>query len=359
MCHSNIETNNALGERIFQGTIATLELFAVYLGKELGLYRALDEHGPATSKALAARTGLIERYVREWLEQQAVASFLDVDAPDKPASERSYRLPPAHAGVLADPDHSAHAAPFAQMLVGIAAALPEVAKAYRHGGGVAYERYGKAFRDGQSGINRPAFGQDLVATWLEGIADVRDRLAAGESLRIADVGCGEGWAAIALARAFPMATVVGYDLDLASIEAARRHAEARGARVRFVHGDAAELEPDARFDLVLLLEALHDFSHPVQALARIRRVLAEDGTLLVADERVAERFTAPGDATERMMYGWSISHCLPVALAEPGALGIGTAIRPSMVEQLGRDAGFTRFQILDVQNELFRFYRLG
>jgi SAM-dependent methyltransferase len=346
-----------LSDRLFQATIHTLELFGVYLGKRLGLYAALNAKGPLTAAGLAAAAGIAERYAREWLEQQAVAGLLAVDDVDRPAAERRYGLPAQHVGVLVDPEHAAHLAPFAEMAAGIGGALEHVVNAYRSGSGVPYEAYGAAFVSGQGGINRPAFVQDLTGSWLPAIPDLHRRLAADPPARVADVGCGVGWSTLALARAYRRATVVGYDMDAASIAAARSRAAAEGLSVRFEQKGAEAVE--GPFDLIVVLEALHDMARPTRALAAFRAALAPGGSVLVADERVGERFVAPGDSVERMMYGWSVVHCLPVAMAEQPSEAIGTAIRPAIVQGCARDAGFGRCEVLAIDNPLFRFYRLG
>ncbi len=347
----------ALDDRLFDATVGTLELFGVYLGTTLGLYRVLSVSGPLRPAELAADAGIDQRYAREWLEQQAVAGILTVDDAGVPGDERRYRLPPEHVGVLVDPDDGAHVAPFAQMVVGIAGALDEVVEAYRSGGGVPYARYGRAFRHGQGGINRPAFRADLIESWIPAVSDVHGRLGA-PGARIADIGCGHGWSTIALAQAYPHAEVVGYDGDASSIDEARAYADDAGVRVRFEHADAAAVAGDGPFDAVLLLETLHDLARPVAVLAACRDALRPDGAALVADENVAAEFVAPGPELERMMYGWSISHCLPAAMAEQPSAAIGTVLREDTVRALADDAGFTSTEVVDVDAGLFRLYRL-
>jgi SAM-dependent methyltransferase len=341
----------SLDERLVDATTGALELFGVHLGVRLGLYEALGST-PRTAAELADATGIAPRYAREWLEQQAVAGFLTVDDAAAPADDRRFALPDAHVGALVDPVALDHVAPLARMVVGIAAVLDEVEQAYRNGGGVPYQRYGTHFRTGQGAINRPAFTTALVEEWLPALGPAVERLADGG--RLVDLACGQGWSTAAVARAFPNADVLGIDSDPASIEDAR---SIDGHGARFECQDAATLDADS-FDVALVLEALHDLARPVEVLAAVRRALTEQGVLLVADEAVAPSFTAPGDGIERMMYGWSITHCLPASLVETGSAGIGTAIREQTVRELALQAGFSAVEVLDVDGGFFRLYAL-
>ena len=354
------DATDALVERLFGATLGALELFSIYLGAELGLYRSLDERGALTAPGLAEAAGIAPRYAHEWLEQQAVAGLVEVDDPGAAPAERRYVLPAAHARALAQPDDPAHVAPFAHMLAGIGGVLPRVAQAYRTGGGVPYADYGVEFRHGQGHINRPAFTHELPTDWLAAMPDVVARLQDAERPRIADVGCGQGWSTVAVAGAFPNAAVDGLDLDPASIADARRHAAEAGVHgsVRFVEGDAGALAAEGPYDLVLILEALHDLARPVEALAAARAALADGGTVLVVDEKVAERFTAPGDEVERMMYGWSVTHCLPTQMTEEPSAALGTALRADTVRELATQAGYGHVDVLGVENDFFRLYRL-
>jgi 2-polyprenyl-3-methyl-5-hydroxy-6-metoxy-1,4-benzoquinol methylase len=349
----------ALVERLFSATIDALELLSVHLGTRLGLYVALRDGGPMTAGELAAAAGIHERYAREWLEQQAVAGLIEVEDAAAAADQRRYYLAEAYAGVLADPDDPEHVAPFAAMLAGIGGILPALAEAYRTGGGVPYAEYGTDFRHGQGGINRPAFRHDLPGAWLPAMPDVQARLAdTANPARVADVGAGHGWAAVAVAEAYPAVRVDAIDLDPASVRDAREHAAAAGVadRVTVREADAASLA--GPYDLVLLLEVLHDLARPVESLAAIRAALAPGGSVLVADERVADAFQAPGDEIERMMYGWSVLHCLPTQMVEEPSAALGTVMRADTVRDLAREAGFEEPEVLPIENDLFRFYRL-
>jgi SAM-dependent methyltransferase len=350
---------DALVERLFTATIDTLEVASVHIGGRLGFYRALAEHGDATPVELAARTCTVERYVREWLEQQAVAGFLSVDDPETEPGERRYGLPLAHRPVFVDEEDLNHLTPLATLAIGVLRPMEALLEAYRTGGGVPYEAYGADTREGIGAINRPLFVNQL-ADWLASIQDVDARLRAQPPARVADLACGTAWSSIAIARAYPDVTIDAIDADADSIETARRNVAAVGLadRVRPAVHDASDPERGDRYDLVTIFEALHDMNHPVEVLRSARKRLAEGGSVVIADERVAERFTAPGDELERFNYGWSVLHCLAVGLLDPDSAGTGTVIRPDTVRTYAAEAGFRRVEVLPIEHDFWRFYRL-
>ena len=349
------EIESPLADRLVGAATGALELFGVYLGSRLGLYSWLDRAGSSTEAAVAAGAGIDERYAREWLEQQAVAGFLATDANPDPVGRR-YWVDESNRGALVEETDGEHVAPLARMVVGIAGVLDQVATAYRTGDGVPYENYGADFRHGQGSINRPAFEADLVESWLPAIPDVSETLAAGGS--IADVGCGQGYSTVAMAKAWPNAEVLGVDVDRASVTDARSFADGQGVPARFAELGGEGLAGLGSFDVITMLECLHDMAHPGQALRSAREALNAGGVLVLADELVADRFAAPGDEMERMMYGWSISHCLPASRTEAGSAALGTVLRRSTVEQLAVDAGFSSVEVVDVDGGFFRIYAL-
>ncbi|MDQ6920034.1 MAG: methyltransferase domain-containing protein [Candidatus Dormibacteraeota bacterium] len=348
-----------LVERLFAAAIDTLEIASVHLGVRLGLYGALANGGDATPAELAARTGTVERYVREWLEQQAVAGFLSVNDPDAEADERRYGLPLAHRSVFVDEQDLNHLAPLATLAISVLRPMDALLAAYRGGGGVPYEAYGADTRDGIGALNRPMFVNQL-ADWLASIPEVDGRLRAQPPARVGDLACGTAWSSIAIARAYPEVRVDAIDIDPASIETARANVAGSGLsdRVRPILKDASDPELGDRYDLVTIFEALHDMNHPVQALRAARNMLAEAGSIVVADERVAERFTAPGDELERFNYGWSVLHCLAVGMLDEDSAGTGTMIRAETVRAYATEAGFGRVDVLPIEHDFWRFYRL-
>jgi SAM-dependent methyltransferase len=338
-----------LADRLVESATHALEMFSIHVGRAIGAYDAVAATGPdgITAEGLAMRCTLHPRYAREWLEQQAVAGFLEV-------VDGRFRLPAGHSEVLLDAEGAAYVAPLADMVAGVSGVVHRLPEAYRTGAGVPYADYGPAFRGGQGALNRPAFAD--IPAWLATMPDVLDRLDSPLA-RVADVGCGEGWSSIALARALPQAQVHAFDLDDASVHAARQHAAATdvGDRIQVECRDG--LAGDASYDLVFVFEALHDFARPVEVLRAAHAALAEGGVVLVADERVADEFGAPGDLVERFMYGWSVTHCLPASLADAPSDGLGTVLRRDTVHRLAREAGFSASTELPVENDFFRFYR--
>ena len=355
-----VAQRDALAGRLLEATLGLMELGAVYLGDQLGLYRALAGRVGMTSAELAVETGVHERYAREWLEQQAVSGYLVVDAADRPAGVRRYTLPAGHAEVLVNPDSLATMLPFAQLGVGVIRVMPALLEAFRTGGGVSWAEFGSDVREAQAAQNRPAFLQLLGHAWLPAVPDLHARLRADPAARVADVACGAGWSAIGLAQAYPKVRVDGLDLDAPSIELARDNVARAGLtdRVTMMVQDAADPALAGRYDLVTIFEALHDMSRPVESLRACRQLLGPGGSVLVVDERVADTFVAPGDQTERMMYGFSILCCLPSGMADQPSAATGTVMRPDTLRRYAAEAGFHTTEILSIPHDFFRFYRL-
>src|SRR5215470_7691082 len=357
---SDPAARDALSGRLMEATLGLMEVGAVYIGDRLGLYRALARATAMTSGQLAAETGVHERYVREWLEQQAVSGFLEVDDADRPADARRYALPPGHREVLVDPDSLATMLPFAQFGIGVIRVMPALLEAFRTGSGISWAEFGADLREAQAAQNRPAFLRLLGDEWFPAIPDLHARLQAEPAARVADVACGAGWSAIGIARAYPKVRVDGLDLDPPSIALAQANVAQAGLgeRVTMMVRDAADPALAGRYDLVTIFEALHDMSRPVEVLRACRQLLAPDGSVLIVDERVADAFVAPGDQVERLMYGFSILCCLPSGMADQPSAATGTVMRADTLRRYAGEAGFRATEVLPIANDFFRFYRL-
>jgi len=352
-----VERRDALAERLFLNAVGAFDLFAVYLGDRLGLYRALADNGAMTSAELAEAAGIHERYAREWLEHQAASELLDVEGD---ADERRFSLPAGHDEVLLDETSLNYGAPLARAVLASIRPVDALVEAFRNGGGVTYAAYGDDLHESQAAFTRPLFENQLGKEWLPSVPEIHDRLSASEPARVADVACGQGRSSIEIARAFPNAQVDGIDSDRASIEAARKNVEGSGveARVTFHERNAADAGLAGRYDLVTIFEALHDMSYPVEVLKAARGLLGDGGLVFIGDERTAEEFTAPASEAERLFYGFSVFHCLPVGMVGEGAAGTGTVIRPQTVKDYARQAGFASCEVLPIEHDFWRFYLL-
>jgi SAM-dependent methyltransferase len=355
------ERRDALVERLFEATLAAFDLLTVYVGDRLGLYRALADRGASTSAELAEAAGIDERYAKEWLEQQAMCAILDVDDSNAAAADRRYSLPKGHEEPLLTETSLNYVAPMAQAVVACVRPIDALLDAFRSGAGVPYAQYGADLHEGQARFTRPMFENLLTTEWLPAVPDVHERLQTDPPARVADVACGLGRSSLAIARGYPRVIVDGIDLDEASIARARELLPGSGVedRVTFHQADAADPGFSERYDLVTVFEALHDMSYPVAVLTTLRGLLVEGGSVIVGDERTAERFSLDAGPIERLYYGFSVLHCLPVGMVGPDPAGTGTVMREATVRAYAQEAGFAEFEVLPIENDFWRFYRLS
>jgi SAM-dependent methyltransferase len=264
---------------------------------------------------------------------------------------------------LLDPVNPLAMAGAPAFLHGIAVAVNALLDDLPRGAGVSYAEYGRPLRYAISALNRPGFVHSM-GDWMTALPDIHERLVHGGV--IVDAGCGTGWSTIALATLYPRASVIGLDLDSASLAEARVNAVQAGVadRVEFELVDVGDRRAvaaavGARAQLVTIFEALHDMNGPERALSALGRILDDGGAILVADEKVADAFAPGGDFLERLNYAFSILHCLPATIAEGGGEANGTVLRAATVARWAEAAGLQEPVVLDVDNPVWRFYRLG
>jgi 2-polyprenyl-3-methyl-5-hydroxy-6-metoxy-1,4-benzoquinol methylase len=342
---------DALGQRIEDDLTGATTVGLIYLGDRLGLFTALRDGGPATSAELAVRSGLVERYVREWLAGMAASRYLDYD----PATAR-FTLTPEQSACFADPESVTFSSPTAQLIVKVLEQADGVAEAFRRGGGVPYSAYDRGVTEGIERSNVPAYRSTLVQEWLPAIPGVVEILRAGGTML--DVGCGGGHACIAVATAFPQARVVGIDPHEPSIVRARANAAAAGVgdRVRFEAVKAEDLAAN-QFDLVTTFDVIHDMADPLAALGSIRRLLGPRGVYLMQDPNAADALEDNISTKGRFFYGVSVFYCMTVSLAQ-GGVGLGTCMGEAKARQLATEAGFTSFRRLPIDNPFSAFFEV-
>ncbi len=321
-----------------------------YVGIKTGLFRAMAGQGPMRLDDVVRATGLHPRYVEEWLKGMTCAGYVQYDA-----TLQKYRLPDEHAFLLAS-DGTDHFMGglfcLAPVLLGLA---PQVADAFAKGGGVRFADVG---RDGVTAfdlINRGQYEHRFTSYWLKTMPRVVARLEDGG--RVLDVGCGAGRVCVAIAKDFPKADITGLDPDEESIRQAYAAAAAAGLanRICFLAGTTEDLDSPDSFDLITACDCIHDFAAPHTTLRKLRALLKPEGTLFIIEPKVADRLEDNLNPIATMFYGFSLFHCMTQSLAAGGP-GLGTCLGPSRTEELIREAGFRRFEMLDIKSPVNLFY---
>jgi SAM-dependent methyltransferase len=308
----------------------------IYLGDKLGLYRAMAGAGPLTSQELADKTGTYERYVREWLNNQAAGGIVEYHAPDS-----TYELSDEGAQLWAEENSAAFLAGWVELIASLWADADRLAEAFRSGAGIAWGDHDERLYRGVQRFFTPLYRASLVQAWIPSLDGVEARLRQGA--KVADVGCGYGISTVILAQAFPDSTFVGYDSHRGSIEAAEKAAAEAGLadRVRFEVADAASFGGSG-YDLICFFDALHDMGDPVGAAAHARASLAPNGTVLIVEPKAGDGVEDNLGPVGRAFYAGSTFLCTPNALAQHGADTLGAQAGPARLGDVLRRGGFTR-----------------
>lgn len=350
----NVEKTKQTAEQIFAMLGGALVSAMIYLGDRLGLYQALNGAGAVSSEELARKTGLHERWIREWLQGQAAAKILDYHG------KGLFSLSPETALVLADEN-----SPF--FLAGGFCSLPQqmavlnlLPESFRTGRGLSYDQLGPEVNRGVERLLAPWFRTQLVPVALPKLDGVVAKLDRGA--KVADVGCGSGIALIEMAKAYPRSDFHGY--DIAKIPLGRARENAKQAGTKNVHFHDASIEPiaeDASHDFVTTFDCLHDMTRPDLVMRAIRKAIKPDGTWLIADVHGGATFedNLQENPLAPVMYGFSVLCCMSSALSEPDGLGLGTLGFPEPVaRKMTSEAGFTSFATHDFSNPINAYYEV-
>jgi 2-polyprenyl-3-methyl-5-hydroxy-6-metoxy-1,4-benzoquinol methylase len=329
--------NAAIGR--FLGDVgAVLTAVSVVTGDKLGLYKALADSGPLTSNELAQKTQTHERYIREWLANQAAAGYLTYDP-----STQTFALPPEHVPLLADDSSEVLMCGLFGMGQPLFVDEPKITEAFKTGKGVGWDEHDPRLYGCTDRIFRNGYAAHLVADWIPALNGVESKLRTGAT--VADIGCGLGSSTIQMAKAYPMSQFVGYDYHEPSIATARKAAAAAGVadRARFaVASGTSFTEKD--FDFACCFDCVHDMGDPVRVLAHIRQSLKPNGTLMIvepfASDRLEENFTPVG----RVFYAASTMLCTPASLAQDVGLALGAQAGEARMRAVATQAGFTHFR---------------
>jgi SAM-dependent methyltransferase len=322
-----------------------------YIGDRLGIFKALADAGAVTSSELATRTGLNERYLREWLGAMTAAKYISYDA----AAQR-YAMSREHAMILANEESPFYMGGFMQMVVPEVGMAPKLLEAFRTGRGIPQSEYPPEVFEAIERGSAPMYRHSLIRKWMPALPRAAEALNAGGAAL--DVGCGSGRAVIALAGAYPKAKLFGYDGHPGSVERARANAKAAGVadRVTFDVVDCTRL-PATQFDFIATFDVIHDSVDPVGLLKSIRGALKPNSTYLMVEVNVSNRPEDNISPMGRMMYSASTLYCMTVSLALGGA-GIGAMMGEPKARELTEQAGFKYFQRLPIKDAFSVLYEV-
>ena len=326
------------------------------IGDQLGLYRALAESGPLDSEGLADKTRLSERWVREWLYQQACIGQVEYDEADD-----TFSLTPEAIAVLATPDHPAYLGGMFHSVVAMFETVDDLPDCFRTGVGQSYDDKGESCACGIERMSRKFQANHLVPDLLPKLDGLVDKLNAGA--RVADVGCGAANSTIAMAKAFPNSEFIGYDISLHALNRARRNIdEARLKNVRLHNPVDAPLPEDGSLDLVTTFDVVHDSTHPDMLIDAIHKSLKPDGTWLCADIQGLPTFAEnkAQNPIATLAYSFSVMVCMSAGLSVPGGAGLGTlGFHEQKAREMSAAAGFTRFTTIPFEGDVFNaFYEI-
>jgi SAM-dependent methyltransferase len=315
---------------------AAISAVLILLGDELGLYRELRKE-PLTAAQLAARTGTNERYIREWLANQAAGGYAQYDAPTG-----KYSLSEEQALCLANPNGPVDLAGAYAIVEDLFHIKQRALDNFRTGKGMEWGEHHPCLFNATERFFRGGYNANLVSSWLPALDGVTQKLTHGG--RAADVGCGHGASTILMAKAFPKSEFIGIDYHEASIQTARiRAAEAGAQNVSFHTADAVSYT-QKDLDFIAFFDCLHDMADPSGAARHAREALKSDGVCMIVEPLAGDRVEDNLNPVGRVYYGASALVCVPVSLARSGpALGAQAGenrLRAVIVD----DAGFTHFR---------------
>jgi len=309
----------------------------VVIGEKLGLYKALVGNG-LTAAQLAAKTKTDERYVREWLSQQAAGGYVTYNE-----KNNKFSLSEEQAFTLTNEDSPAYLPGAFELALGALAAVPRITDSFQTGAGMGWHEHVDGVFHGCEKFFRPGYAANLMSSWIPALDGVQAKLEAGA--RAADVGCGKGASTILLAKAFPKSQFFGFDYHDKSIELAREIAQREGVadRVTFEVASAKNY-PGKDYDLVAFFDCLHDMGDPVGAAEHVRGSVARDGAWMIVEPFANDQLKDNLNPVGRVMYGFSTLLCTPCSRSQEVGLCLGAQAGEKRIRDVVTEAGFTRFR---------------
>ncbi|TAX90233.1 class I SAM-dependent methyltransferase [Rhizobium leguminosarum] len=329
---------DALVGRLVGDVGAAMSGALVVLGDKVGIFKAMADGTPMNVKELAAKTGVKERYLREWLSAQAAADYVTYDE----KTDR-FSLSPEQAMVFAEENSPAFFVGAFEVVQSMWMDEPKITEAFRTGEGLGWHEHSACLFRGTERFFRPGYNSHLVNEWIPALAGVEAKLKAGAS--VADVGCGHGASTILMAQAYPASRFTGFDYHGPSIERAKAAAKDAGVsdRVTFQQGSAAEF-PGRGYDMVAMFDCLHDMGDPVGAGRHVKDTLGPNGTWLIVEPFAHDHLKDNLNPVGRVYYGASTMICTPASLSQEVGLGLGAQAGEMKLRKVALDAGFKHFR---------------
>jgi 2-polyprenyl-3-methyl-5-hydroxy-6-metoxy-1,4-benzoquinol methylase len=331
------EVEAAVG-RVITDLGAAFSGVLINVGRRLGLYKAMVALGPCDSEQLAETTRIRERYVREWLNNQAAGGYVSYDS-----ETQKYTLPEAQAMVLAVEESPVYMAPAFEVAASFWLDEDRILNTFRSGEGLAWHEHNDRLFCGTEMFFRTGYRAHLVSEWLPALNGVMERLRSGA--RVADIGCGHGVSTILMAQAFPTSEFVGVDYHSESVATAIARADESGVadNTRFEVATAKDFSGDD-YDLICFMDCLHDLGDPVGALVHSRKALKPDGKVMLvepyADDAIEENLNPLG----RLFYAASAMACTPNSLSQEVGLALGGQAGEECLRHVAREAGFANLR---------------
>jgi len=318
------------------GAVASAPM--VVIGDKLGLYREMAKTGPLTPSELAVKTGTAERYVREWLNNQAAGGYATYDE-----NTGKYYLSEEQAFCLADENSPGSVLGAFQIAMSLFKDEPKIREAFRSGGGVEWGEHDPDLFEGTERFFRSGYLANLTSSWIPSLEGMEEKLNNGA--KVADVGCGHGASTIIMAKAYLKSHFIGFDYHEPSIIEARNRAKKEGLsdRVKFEVAKATDF-PGNDYDLVAIFDALHDMADPVGTVTHISKILKPSGTLMLVEPFAKDEIKDNMNPIGRLFYGASTMVCVPCSLASNGP-ALGAQAGPKRLEGVVKAGGFKNFRI--------------
>ncbi len=348
----NVDKSKELVNRIIGDVGGAFTTGLSYIGDKLGLFQALARYEQCSSEELAVETNLNERYVREWLKGMVAAEYIEYN----PETD-TYFMSAEQKAVLTQEESPVFASGAFQFTISSLLHTPKLIESFRTGGGISFEEFGEEIASAIDRLHRPWFDHFLTSQWLPGVPGLKERL--DEGISVLDVGCGLGRSTVAIGSDYPKSQVVGIDPHVPSIEKARKLASEKGINnVEFLELALEDMtSQDRSFDLIVAIDCIHDFANPVQGLQHIKQLLSQNGQVFWSEPTGSHNPIENRNPTGKMPANLSPFHCLSVSLAKDGA-GLGTIIGEEGAKKLAKEAGFTNFEKIALNNKMQQFFTL-